>query len=236
MDPAPWEDPPERPELRPGRLELWLVSLTAQPGEPADPERLLSAEERQALRLRPPALRLRAVRARSALRTILGAYLRERPEDLRLAAGPSGKPCLDGLQFNLSHAGEQALVAVSRDKRVGVDIENLREPPAMQEVISRFFTAGERAFIESHDARQRSRAFFLIWNRREAAAKALGMDLLASFTRLQVPVASCSTTGFLVNLLAQDYWLRDISPAPGYAGAFCLEGGPAELSWWRFRG
>ncbi len=45
-----------------------------------------------------------------------------------------------------------------------------------------------------------------------------------------------STTGFLVPLTAEDWWLRDLSPASGYVGALCLEGGPAELAWWRYRG
>jgi 4'-phosphopantetheinyl transferase len=237
MDRAPWEDPPERPELRSGRLHLWLVALPTEPVDLAGLERLLSPEEGlEARRFHRPADRLRSVAARAALRTILGAYLQERPQALRLATGPSGKPCLDGLQFNLSHAGELALVAVSKEKRVGVDIENLRESPAMQAVVSYIFTAGERSFVESHGVEHRTRAFFLIWNRREAAAKALGVDLLASFSRLEVPAAAYSPTGFLVPLSAEDWWLRDVNPAPGYAGALCLEGGPAELSWWRYRG
>ncbi len=32
MDDAPWEDPPRRPELRSGRLHLWLVTLSTEPG------------------------------------------------------------------------------------------------------------------------------------------------------------------------------------------------------------
>jgi phosphopantetheinyl transferase len=101
-------------------------------------------------------------------------------------------------------------------------------------VISHFFTAEERRFVEREG--NRTRAFFLIWNRREAAVKALGMDLLASFSRLEVPVHAYSATGFLAPLIEGEWWLRDLSPAPGYAGALCLEAGPAELSWWRYQG
>jgi 4'-phosphopantetheinyl transferase len=134
------------------------------------------------------------------------------------------------------------LVAVSKEKRIGVDIEKLRELPAMQSVLSYIFTDEERAFVESYSGEHHTRAFFLIWNRREAAAKALGLDLLACFSRLQIPVAAYSAAGFQVPLIkatglpaGEDWWLRDFSPAPGYTGALCLEGGRAELSWWRFR-
>ena len=244
MDDAPWRDPPRRLGLRPGCLHLWLASLSTRPGDLARLERLLSPEERlEARRFHRPADRLRSVAARAALRTILAAYLQERPQSLRLTTEPSGKPCLDGLQFNLSHAGNLALVAVSKEKRIGVDIEKLRELPAMQAVLSYIFTDEERAFVESHSGEHNTRAFFLIWNRREAAAKALGLDLLASFSRLEIPVAAHSATGFLVPLIrtsglpvGEDWWLRDFRPAPGYAGALCLEGGSAELSWWRYQG
>lgn len=238
MDHAPWEDPPRRPELQSGRLDLWLVALSTEPADLAGLERLLSPEEKLAARrFHLPAARRRSICARAALRTILGAYLRQPPQALRLATGPAGKPCLAGLQFNLSHAGGLALLAVSKDKQVGVDIENLRESPSLQDVVSHIFTAEERRFVESGGDQYRTRAFFLLWNRREAAAKALGMDLLASFASLEVPLDDYSTTGFLLPLLkGGDWWLRDLSPAPGYVGALCLEGGPAELAWWRYRG
>ena len=244
MDDVPWGDPPRRLGLRPGCLHLWLVALSTGPRGLSRLERLLSPEERlEARRFHRPADRLRSVAARATLRRILAAYLQERPQALRLATGASGKPYLDGLQFNLSHAGDLALVAVSKEKRIGVDIERLRELPAMQVVLSYIFTVEERSFVESHSGEHRTRAFFLIWNRREAAAKALGLDLLASFSRLEVPVAAYSATGFLVPLIrtsglpvGEDWWLRDFSPAPGYVGALCLEGGPAKLSWWRFQG
>ncbi len=244
MDYVPWEDPPKRLDLRTGCLHLWLADFSTGPGDQARLERLLSPEERlEARRFHRPADRLRSVAARAALRTILAAYLQEPSQALRLATGPSGKPCLNGLQFNLSHAGNLALVAVSKDKRIGVDIEKLRELPAMQAVLSYIFTDEERAFVESHSGEYHTRAFFLIWNRREAAAKALGLDLLACFSLLEIPVAAYSAAGFQVPLIkttglpaGEDWWLRDFSPAPGYTGALCLEGGRAELSWWRFRG
>jgi 4'-phosphopantetheinyl transferase len=244
MDEEPWGDPPKRLGLRPGCLHLWLAALSTEPGDLARLERQLSPEEKlEARRFHRPVDRLRAVAARAALRAILAAYLRKRPQALRLTTGPAGKPCLDGLQFNLSHAGNIALVAISKEKRVGVDVEKLRELPAMQAVLSYIFTDEERAFVESHSGEHLIRVFFLIWNRREAAAKALGLDVLASFSRFEIPVAGYSADGFQVHLgratglpAGEDWWLRDFTPAPGYAGALCLEGGPAELSWWRFRG
>ena len=65
--------------------------------------------------------------ARRALRELLGAYLDAPPEAIALVAGPLGKPELAdaALRFNLSHSAGLALVAVARDRAVGVDVERI---------------------------------------------------------------------------------------------------------------
>jgi 4'-phosphopantetheinyl transferase len=176
---------------------------------------------------------------------ILGAYLHKRPEALSFATGQSGKPYLApaSLQFNLSHAGDLALVAVCRDIRVGVDIERRHEVAEMEAILLKYFSEAERNFVDFHAGEERTRAFFLLWTRREAAAKALGLDLITSFDRLSLPSVPPSPAGFQVALPEStegpvgsgSWWMRDLCPAPGYAGALCAEGGEAKLCSWRFR-
>jgi phosphopantetheinyl transferase len=72
---------------------------------------------------------LETVASRRALREILGRYLALPPDELRFETGRHGKPRLASaeaeLEFNLSHSGSLALVAVAR-REVGVDVERIR--------------------------------------------------------------------------------------------------------------
>jgi|SRR5690349_17497261 len=69
------------------------------------------------------------VGSRRALRGILGRYLGLPADELRFERGRHGKPRLaepEGeIEFNLSHSGSLALVAVAR-REVGVDVERIR--------------------------------------------------------------------------------------------------------------
>jgi hypothetical protein len=73
-------------------------------------------------------------------------------------------------------------------------------------------------------------AFFLLWTRREAAAKALGLDLIASFDRLSLPPVSPSPAGFRVELPGStggpdgsgSWWLRAFVLLPGRGGEALL--------------
>jgi phosphopantetheinyl transferase len=54
----------------------------------------------------------------------------ERPDRLTFTAGPHGKPSLtdragpvESVRFNLAHSDDSALIAVARDREVGVDVE-----------------------------------------------------------------------------------------------------------------
>lgn len=121
-------------------------------------------------RLDPPRGELhvwRLAASPAALRQVLAVYLGEESELIRLEEGERGKPRLaeapGRLRFNLSHSGELALVAVSGEVEVGVDVERLRP--------------------------KRGEAFYRRWAAYEAHVKCLGSGLLrARHTPLE-PVA-----------------------------------------------
>lgn len=65
---------------------------------------------------------------REVLLQVLARYLDQGPEEIELVVDEHGKPRLadERLHFNLSHSGPMALIAVCRDREVGVDVERLR--------------------------------------------------------------------------------------------------------------
>ena len=127
-------------------IRVWIVSLALEP-EPAERlSRLLSDEEQERaarFRLRRDAIRFRVSRA--ALRTILGACLGVEPQVLDFRYGPRGKPELAprfgraGLQFNASYWEGVGLYAVTAWRRVGVDIERVRQCPTWRPSLSAGF-------------------------------------------------------------------------------------------------
>ena len=97
-----------------------------------------------------------------------------------LEKGRYGKPYIadvDGLCFNLSHAGDY-VAAVFGKQAVGIDVEQIR---AVRKAFTRrFFTEEECAYLEQikaqneQDTKQINLAFTKMWTRKESYIKAVG--------------------------------------------------------------
>ncbi len=189
----PWVAAPEAPVIEGGEAHVWLARLKASEEDIARAAALLSAEEEErARRFRFERHRRRFVMAHAALRTILGRYLGASPGEVAFRHGPRGKPYLNEpeprIQFNLAHSGELALAAITKEGEIGADIEIHRGMP--EGVARRFFSAAENAALTSLPPRERERAFFRCWTRKEAFLKATGEGLsfgLDNFTVSLLP-------------------------------------------------
>lgn len=181
---------------------------------PADRAVLLAtltpAERARADRYRFPADTRRFSLARGWLRQVLGAELGIPAPDVTFAdtrgkprLAPVGGPC-----FNLSHAGELAVIAVCAGE-VGVDIEPETSAPAALEAAAIACTPAEAAALSLLPPGDRGRAALRFWTAKEAYLKATGEGL--SVAPDQVEVASPWT-------------VRQLRPAPGYVGAVAAEG------------
>ena len=94
-----------------------------------------------------------------------------------------GKPAISSeqnsasLHFNLSHSAEKVVLAVSRFKDTGVDIECARKPRRVAAIAERYFSSKEAAeLLTLPDDQQQSR-FYDLWTLKEAYIKACGMGL-----------------------------------------------------------
>lgn len=117
------------------------------------------------------------------LRRLLGAELQRAPEALVFEAGTHGKPRLagadagSGLEFNLSHSGDHAMLGCAWRRELGVDIEQWRQMRDEAALVRRFFSPAEQAAYAALPAGRRSRGFFQCWTRKEAYVKAVGRGL-----------------------------------------------------------
>ena len=239
---GPWRRPSRLPALSPGAAQVWSVALDLSHADAKRLEAVLCAEERRrAARYRRRQDRVRFIAARAALRCLLAAHLGAEPRALAFAYGANGKPALSpggGLEFNLSHSGDLAVIALAHDREVGVDVERLRPLSSAQRIAERLWSSGEAAALGTLDEDERLTAFFATWTRKEAVVKALGEGITDRLDGFQVPTGSAPGGGALHipghEGRADAWWLTDLRPAPGYLGALVLLGFEVPVSCWRW--
>jgi 4'-phosphopantetheinyl transferase len=223
--------------LRDGEVHVWTLRLDLDRAAQDRLEPLLSAEEvARARRFVHQTDRRRYVLAHGLLRLVLSGYVGARPQDIVFEEGPGGKPRLaehPGPRFNLSHADDLALVAVSRDREVGIDVERIREIGSLRALADACFSPSERAALAAIAGPLRLQAAFAGWTRKEAFLKAIGEGLARPLDSFEVTLLPGEPARLVRVDDAPDaperYTLREVQPAPGYVGAVAVEGRPAAI-------
>lgn len=208
--------------------EVWLIALTQDAGGLAACSSLLSTDEAErAAQFTSLAAKNRFITARAHLRVLLGSALGQSPGSIAFATGRRGKPVLPhhpGLHFNLSHADDLAVIALSKTHEVGVDIENLSRTVDHDALSNKYLSATEqREFARVPDV-QRSRHFLKMWTCKEAVAKALGDGLQLPFAQIEVSMQPDGKPQLIAVPAGQieDWTLHDIDAGRGYAATLAL--------------
>jgi len=138
---------------------------------------LTDAEQQHAQRYARPADQLRFRVGRGCLRYLLGQRLGLPPATVALQTGRFGKPQLvvpAGVHFNVAHSGDWVVVALAA-REIGIDLEQLVPDFDFAEVAAQRFSPTEQhQLAQSPEPRL---AFYHIWTRLEAQAKASGLGL-----------------------------------------------------------
>ncbi len=159
---------------------LWLVDIADAAAIPSDSSTLSADEMARANRFVRAQDRTSFILARAALRRLLGQATGVRPENLSFSVGPYGKPFLAGrqdVQFNVSHSGSLALIGVSTERPIGVDIELMRENIDELTLARHFFCEKEHRFLATLAGEAQLTAFYKIWTCKEAVLKAFGAGI-----------------------------------------------------------
>jgi 4'-phosphopantetheinyl transferase len=229
---------PGRFELAAQDVDIWQVHLIAEEEMIKDCRKLLAADEIQrADRFHFERDRKRFLIARAAMRNILARYVNIPAKQLIFSYGEKGKPELanpiTGIQFNLSHSGDFALLAVTRNACLGVDIEFMNQEFAAYEIATRFFSQNEiSTFLKVPDS-ERARAFFHCWTRKEAYIKAVGEGLSIPLDSFDVAFGPDVSPCLLRVKASPDeparWSMYDLAAPPGYAAALVVEGNMHQL-------
>ena len=140
--------------------------------DPLKNERLLDLVGRRrekVIRYRMPDDRKRSLGAGIIIRKILDE---NGLTESCLRYSDNEKPVVDGLFFNVSHAGDY-VVGVLSDCEVGCDIEKNANAPL--EVAEHYFYHSELAYIKA--AEDKDKAFFTLWTLKESYMKMTGRGM-----------------------------------------------------------
>ena len=141
-------------------------------------------------------------KAAACVRVLVSRYTGFRIEDINFTHGRYGKPVHPAINFNVSHSGGQGLIALSLDRRVGVDIEKHRDDVDFELIARDFLRLSEAPTVED---------FFVLWTRREAEVKARGGSIV-----LGRPAGGPWRT-------------VDLPTERGYSAALCYSGEEADV-------
>jgi len=218
---------PSPTPLVPGAVHVWRGELD---GVPADHRPLSRDERERGARLRDERGRSRFLASRAWLRSVLAPYLAVDPGALRFAVAERGKPSIVGggdVGFSLSRSAGVALVAVTRGRAVGVDVERVRADLGHDRLAGQLFSPAEAAALRELTEPDRQEAFFRLWVRKEAVVKASGVGLADGVDHLDVRG----------DTVAGRWAVAPLDAGPGFAAAVAVDGvlGPVSLRTWPLR-
>ncbi|MBN2164328.1 MAG: 4'-phosphopantetheinyl transferase superfamily protein [Pontiellaceae bacterium] len=204
------------PALAPEEIHVWGVHVPDMLDRLDRLLLVLNEHEREkAARFRRESDRLSSIAARGALRVLLGGYAGIPASEIRFTYSENGKPflvpqtsrlpCPEGhgrrdacdtqerrkdaggtIAFNVSHSGDWVVIAIGRDREIGVDIEAIKPEMDVRAIAKRYFLPAECAEISASE--NPGPLFFQRWARKEAFVKASGSTLFSELNRTPVPL------------------------------------------------
>ena len=179
-----WHDcrpTPESLQVSDAYIDIWLYHLPKYMPLMDSLYRELAVNEKQrAKRLKIADKRQQFILARALMRRRLAQITGREPATLTVTTTVHGKPILADdktLSFNLSHSHDLALLAVSRQQPIGIDIERIDPGVDHGALVRRFFSSPERVAFNNLPASMKCLAFYAGWTRKEAFIKAVGTPI-----------------------------------------------------------
>jgi len=216
-------------------VQLWRLDLEGLAAGETRWQQLLSDDERtRAARFLVPRVRQQFVVTRALLRMFLGGYLGVDPCRFSFRQSSRNKPSLGGphaesaISFNVAHSGGMALLAFTRRREIGVDVEQVRRDVDVEAIARRFFSLSEQEQLGAVSPDHKLEAFFRCWTRKEAYVKAKGEGLWLPLDQFDVSVAVGIDNALLATRPdrseAARWSLREVAAGPGYVAALCVAG------------
>lgn len=194
--------------------EVYFAPLSVAARRWSDEKVLSDQEQTEIQRFRTSALREQRRLSRSILRSLLGSVLGCCANEVVFSTNGYGKlQVQDGrVHFNVAHTNELVGVVLSSSP-VGIDIEAIRPLDDWEQVARRILHPSEEEALRTINAPEaRRRAFFRLWVRKEAVAKAIGLGLGDYLNQIDAcrdhvvfPAEECDDGWFINDILVPWY-------------------------------
>ncbi len=192
---------------------------------------LMSSDEvARADRFKVPQPRRHFIVCRAVLRQLLGACLNCDPANVDFEYGPHGKPALrqpltppQRIEFSVSHSADQALIAITVDRLVGIDIERMDPTVRILKLAQRFFSPREAAELVNLPETDQLAGFYRGWTCKESYLKATGFGLSFPLNKFSVSL-NPHQPPTLIEVVDQPaeltrWRLLPLEPRPNYCAA-----------------
>ena len=174
------------PKLKPPEVFIWCRKTSDIPSDaaPAADFYLSIDERRRRDRFHFPNDRRDFVAAHDLLRRALSCYTKVNPADWVFTIDRRGKPLVDFpeayrscLSFSLSHTRGAVACGVALGDPIGVDIECADRAFSADEIVDRYFSPGEAAWLRDCPLHMRHVHFTELWTLKEAFLKSIGVGI-----------------------------------------------------------
>jgi 4'-phosphopantetheinyl transferase len=227
MNILPWQESRKEINLSSEDTQIWFASFEAEDSSYFIPF-LSEDEKKRSARLRSNTIACRHIISHGILRLLLSNYTGVFPNELIFENNSFGKPFISNpvnskISFNLSHSGGMLLIAVVKDKQVGIDVEKIEEKRDFKGMLPLVFSLSEQQTISRsgdpiHD-------FYSIWTAKEAILKAAGRGFSYPSNKFSVFILNGITfPGIIPTELTGgcSCSLSSFSPASGYSAAIAV--------------
>jgi len=233
---------PSGPAIAGANVDVWTIHLDVPETSVSAAQQFLSPDELvKANAFRNEQAQRNYIIAHAALRQILAGRLQTNPAEITFLNGPQGKPALAGtlagrLEFNLTHSGNLALVAVTSGAEVGIDVETMRAMPDALRLAERFCSATESDALSALPIGEQAASFLNLWTRKEAFVKANGLGIVNALTRFEVTMGAEAKVKSIDGdpRLAAQWTLHSFQPAPCYIAAVAVRSPAAQFTFHEF--
>lgn len=151
----------------------------------ADAQRIMNPEERERAQ---KFIRGKEsyIASRWLLRQVLAHYMRGTPEAVAFLRTDKGKPYIpqSDIQFNLSHSGDWAVLAVSTIGCIGVDTEVIHATRDLYGIAENYYHPHEFAQLQTLATEAQADYFYRLWTLKEAFFKAIGTGISAGMEKI----------------------------------------------------
>lgn len=230
-----WLSPPDLIHLPDSEIHIWRATIPNQIINIDEHMSILSFEEKErAERFHNQRDAYRFIWHHAALRQVLCQYLNLQPQEIVYKYSPLGKPDLmeahnpHEIRFNISHSGHILLIALTSNRQLGIDVEEVRSIPDMSRMVELYFSPSEIEWYMDLPEPEKQLAFFSTWTRKEAFLKAIGEGLQYPPEQIEVSMDPDDVSPALKFLddSQPDLGCRLLSfePAEGYKAALAAEG------------